>query len=92
MKKKLKSKIPAFKSRDEEATFWETHSLADYWDEFEPVDLVVQLHKPKEETLMLRLQKDVKKKLEITAKSKGVNVSALARMWLMEKLQQSSAQ
>ena len=30
-------RIPDFKSRAEEAKFWDTHSLADYWDEFKPV-------------------------------------------------------
>lgn len=30
-------KIPDFKTAEEEAEFWETHSVSDYWDEFEPV-------------------------------------------------------
>jgi predicted DNA binding CopG/RHH family protein len=30
-------KIPDFKTTEEEAEFWETHSVSDYWDEFEPV-------------------------------------------------------
>ena len=29
--------IPEFTSREEEAEFWDTHSLADYWDEFKPL-------------------------------------------------------
>jgi hypothetical protein len=28
------SKIPKFKSVEEEAKYWDTHSFADYWDEF----------------------------------------------------------
>jgi hypothetical protein len=86
MKKKV-SKIPNFKTREEEAKFWDTHSFADYWDEFKDVDLLVDLHKPKEETVVVRLQKSVKDRLEKVARSKGINVSALTRMWLMEKLQ-----
>ena len=81
-----KSKIPKFKSIEEEAEFWDTHSFADYWDEFKPVDLVVELSKPKEETLVLRLTKDVKNKLEQKAKDKGVTISTLARILLTEKL------
>ncbi len=34
---KPKEPIPEFKSRQEEAEFWDTHDLADYWDEFKPV-------------------------------------------------------
>jgi len=29
--------IPTFRMRHEEAEFWDTHSFADYWDEFTPV-------------------------------------------------------
>lgn len=86
MKKKKINKIPTFKTIEEEAKFWDTHSFADYWSELKDVDLAVELHKPKEETLVLRLQKNVKDRLERVAKQKGLNVSALARMWLMERL------
>lgn len=86
MKKKAE-KIPKFKNIEAEAKFWDTHSFADYWDEFKDVDLVVALHKPKEETLVLRLQKNLKDTLEKVAKHKGVPVSTLARMWLAEKAQ-----
>ncbi|MCZ7545112.1 MAG: BrnA antitoxin family protein [Anaerolineae bacterium] len=30
-------RIPQFKSLEEEAKFWDTHSFADYWDEMKPV-------------------------------------------------------
>src|ERR1035437_1202523 len=87
MKKKMKSNIPAFSSKAEEAKFWETHSFADYWDALEDVDLKVELKKPRNETLVLRLQGGIKDKLEDIAKSRGINVSTLARMWLIERLQ-----
>ena len=81
-----KNKIPEFKSVADEAKFWDTHSFADYWNEFKDVDVVVELAKPKEETLVLRINKDIKKKLEQVAKSKGITTSTLARMLLTEKL------
>ena len=76
-------------TREELAKFWDTHSFADYWDELEDVDLTVELHKPKEETLVVRLQKNVKDRLGRIAKQKGLHVSALARMWLTERLHAS---
>lgn len=85
--KKKKSKIPEFKSIEEEAKFWDTHSFADYWDELEDVDIVREVDKPRKETLVLRVQKNFKDRLKKTARKKGLNVSTLARMWLMEKLQ-----
>jgi hypothetical protein len=39
--KKPKSRIPEFKSYAEEAEWWDTHSVVDYLDEFEPVELEV---------------------------------------------------
>ena len=89
--KKKKNSLPDFNKMNyrAEAKWWDTHDLGNYWKEFKNVDLVVELHKPKEETLVLRLQKNTKEKLEQIARSKGLNISALARMWLMEKLHSS---
>lgn len=80
-------KIPAFNSYEEEANFWDTHSVIDFEDETENVDIVFELDKPKEESLILRVQKDLKKKLIKVAKKKGVTISTLSRIWLTEKLQ-----
>lgn len=42
MSKTKKSKrIPKFKSEEEEVEFWDTHSTADYWDQFKPVKLTL---------------------------------------------------
>lgn len=88
---KKKSRIPKFKTYEEEAKFWDTHNVTDFEDETEDVDIVFELDKPRDETLIVRLQKNFKEKLEKVARSKGLNVSTLARMWLMEKLQSSRA-
>ena len=90
MKKKVKSRIPNFKSYKEEAEFWDTHSVTDFEDETEDVDIVFELEKPRSETLVVRLQKTLKDKMEKIAVKKGINVSALARIWFSEKLQQAA--
>lgn len=89
MEKKKVSRIPEFKSLDEEARFWDTHSFADYWDEFKDVNMVVDLQKRKEETMILRVQKNLKNKIEKIAKKRGLSVSSLIRIWLTQKLQTS---
>lgn len=86
---KKKSRIPEFKTYKEEANFWDTHDITDFEDETKNVDIVFELDKPRDETLILRLQKNFKKRLEYIARSKGLNVSTLARMWLMEKAQRA---
>lgn len=86
--KKKKFKFPDFDkmSYEEEANWWDKHDFTEFWDELEDVDIVCELDKPRTESLVLRIQKDIKEKLEKVARSKGLNVSTLARMWLMEKL------
>src|SRR5438128_731099 len=84
-----KTKIPKFKNYEEEAKFWDTHDVTDFDDETENVSILFELAKPRDETLIVRIQKDFKDKLEEVARSKGLNMSTLARMWLIEKLQSS---
>ena len=66
MKKKVNrkaSKIPTFTSNEEEVRFWDTHSVTDFEDETEDVDIVVELAKPRDETLVLRVQKSIKDRI-----------------------------
>ena len=86
MKKNKKSRIPKFKTYEEAAEFWDTHEFTEFKDELKDVDIVFELNKPRTESLVLRVQKNIKEKLEKVARSKGLNISTLARMWLMEKL------
>jgi len=85
---KKKFKWPNFDkmSYKEEAEWWDKHDFTEFWDELDDVDIVVDLKKPKEDALVVRLQKDVKERLKKIAYRKGLNVSTLARMWLLERL------
>ena len=65
--------------------------MGDYWDEMEDVEIVFDLKKPRDETLIVRLQKELKDRLERVARSRGLNMSTLARMWLIEKLRQTQS-
>lgn len=79
-------KIPSFKNYKEEATFWDTHSITDFEDETKDVDVVFELDQPREETLVIRMQKELKERMKKIARSRGLDVSTLARMWFMEKV------
>lgn len=84
---KKTNNIPKFKTIEEEAHFWDTHDFTDFESELEDVEIMFELDQPRDETLVLRLQKKFKDQLQRVARSKGLNVSTLARMWLTEKLQ-----
>jgi predicted HicB family RNase H-like nuclease len=80
------NKIPKFKSIKEEARFWDTHNVTDYLEDLEPVKLVAIMDPPTKETLAIRVQPTLKKRMEKIAQSYGINLSTLARMWLIDKL------
>lgn len=81
------SPIPPFKTLDEEAEFWDTHDTSLLFkNPNTPLSKLPRIEKEKEDTLVLRLQKTVKAKLERNARAKGLSVSSFARMLLIERL------
>ena len=85
-KEERKSRIPEFASREEEAEFWDTHSLADYWDEFKPTR--VRFAKNLSEGITIRLDSESLGKVRALAKEKGIGPTVLIRMWIMENLKE----
>jgi len=80
---KADGNVPIFNSYEEEANFWDTHDFTDL--------SLLEAFKPKKESLILRLNREMKRKLEKVAKKKKVSVSTLSRIWLAEKLQNIGA-
>lgn len=78
-------KLPRFRSREEEADFWETHSPLDYGDWKEVKRFAVA--KPLVHILAVRLDAKTITELGIIGRKKGVGASTLARMWLLERLE-----
>ncbi len=83
-----KNPIPEFTSREEEAAFWDTHSLADYWDEFKPSE--VTFARNLSENLTIRLDEDTLKLLRLMAHDKGLRPTTMIRMWVIERLKQET--
>jgi predicted DNA binding CopG/RHH family protein len=77
-------KIPHFKSDQEAADFWDTHSLADFAEDLERAKDVVFV-KPQRQIVSLRLDRKVIQTLKSLAKRKGIGYSSLLRMWVLEK-------
>lgn len=86
--KQTKSRIPTFKTIEEEAEFWDTHSLAEFEDELEEVTdvrFVVTRGEPKK-PMTVRLGQTDLARLTKQAQKLGVGPSTLARMWILERL------
>lgn len=78
-------RIPRFKSRQEEAEFWDTHDTTEFEDEF--VEVRLKVAKPLVHILAVRLDAKTITKLGIIGRKKGIGPSTLARMWLLERLE-----
>lgn len=81
-------RIPAFRSIEEEAAFWDTHDITDFLDESTPVQLTVGPELA--ERLTLRLEQRDRQQLITLAREKGIGPSTLARMWIRERLRQEA--
>lgn len=81
-----KSRIPDFGSRDVEAKFWDTHDFTDFEDESEPVK--VRFAKNLSDSINIRFDPETLRTLRALAKEKGMGPTTLARMWILEHLQE----
>jgi predicted DNA binding CopG/RHH family protein len=85
--KNTKSRIPTFKSIEEEAAFWDTHSSEEFADELAPVENVKFVKARTKKALTVRFEEDTFEALTREAREKGVGPSTLARMVILEHLQ-----
>ncbi len=70
-------KIPVFKTEKEEITFWETHSIADYWDELEEGKDIFK--RPKLTPITLKFDPLVLEKIKMLARKRGISYNAYIR-------------
>ena len=85
-KKHPKSRIPEFKTIQEEAEFWDTHDLTDYEDEFRPIK--VRFAEKLFDRVTIPVDADTLAQLEALAREEELNATALARRWVLERLEQ----
>ena len=81
-----KSRIPEFKTIEEEAEFWDTHDTTDYEDEFKPVK--VRFADKLFDRVTIPVDTDTLAQLDALAREEELNATALARRWVLERLEQ----
>ncbi len=82
--KRKKSRIPRFKSYEEEVEWWDTHDTTEFEDEFKPVKL--EFVRPLQHILGVRMDGKTLTQLTKLSAKLGVGPSTMVRMWIMEKL------
>ena len=88
-KQQVKKKVPNFSSREEEAKFWDTHDIADYWEDMRP--LRVRFAKQLSEGITIRFDPQTLANLRSLANERGIGPTTLARMWILEQLRKEPA-
>jgi hypothetical protein len=79
-----KSRIPKFKSVRDEAEFWDSHDLTDFWDELTPVK--VNVSRKLSHILPVRFDDQTLSDLESEASERGVATGTLIRRLVKEQL------
>jgi hypothetical protein len=82
------NKVPRFKSREEEADFWDSHSPLDFPDYWVEARRPLKFEEPLVHTLAVRLDARTIDTIADLGRSKGIGASTLARMWLLERLEE----
>ena len=77
-------RIPRFKTQEQMARFWETHSFEDFHQDTRQAEIAF-VKKPKR-TVAIRMDPDDIKSVERIARRKGLSYTALLRMWIKEHL------
>ncbi|HLJ35064.1 MAG TPA: CopG family antitoxin [Ktedonobacteraceae bacterium] len=84
--KEKKNHIPTFKTIEEEAAFWDTHSSEEFADELTTVEDVRFVKAHAKKALTVRFDEDTFEELTREAREKGIGPSTLARMVILEHL------
>ncbi|MBC8358718.1 MAG: BrnA antitoxin family protein [Candidatus Omnitrophota bacterium] len=82
---KTKKTIPKFRSEEEEAKFWDRHSVTEFMHELKVVKNV-GFPKPRKRLISMRVDEPLIESLKAVATSKGIGYLTLIRMWLKERL------
>ena len=79
--------ISKARTLEEVADFWDSHSLADYWDETQDVDIEVRVKRRRRVTI----DPDVYARIEAQAHVRGLQPETLVNIWLAERLQDQNS-
>ena len=88
MSKKSSAKITDIskaKTLEEIADFWDTHSLADYWNQTKEAEFEIRAMKRRRITI----DPEIYSKIEFKARTRGILPETLINMWLSDRLHDS---
>ena len=82
--------MPAFNNYADMAEFWETHSLADYWDQTEPATFEVTPEARRRS--LVAVDREVLARVHRLARVRGVSSESLVNLLLEQRLREVESQ
>jgi hypothetical protein len=77
--------LPSFESYMALGEFWDTHSLAEYWDYSEDAQLEFD---PAHHRILVPIEPDLLLRLQRAAQARGISTESLVNLLLEQRLQQ----
>ena len=69
--------------------FWDTHSLADYWDQTEPAEF--EFDPNARRRYLVAVDPELLMRIQKVAQRKGLKTESLINLWLQERLSRLAA-
>jgi hypothetical protein len=82
--KKEDNSIPPMNSYEEIAEFWDTHSLADYWDQTEPAEF--EISPDLRSRFLVAVEPGLLTRIRQTAYKRGISTESLVNLLLEQRL------
>jgi hypothetical protein len=81
--------IPEMKSYEAIGEFWDTHSLADYWDQTEPADF--EIDPDARRRYLVAVDPGLLKQLQKIARHRGLTTESLINLFLAQHVQETTS-
>jgi CopG antitoxin of type II toxin-antitoxin system len=78
-----KSSLSGSRSYEELSEYWDTHSLADHWDETSAVEFELDV---KSSAMYFPVDRFLAEQLRVAASAHGVSAETLLNLWLQERV------
>lgn len=82
-------KIPEMQSYEQIAEFWDTHSLADYWEQTEPAEF--EISPDARRRYLVAVDPDVLSRIQRLARMRGLSSESLVNLLLEQRLHEVEA-
>jgi hypothetical protein len=83
------SSISKSRTLEEMAEFWDTHSVADYWDQTYEVEMTFD---PAARRAVISIEPELMEDLRKTARDRHVSTQTLVNVWLRQRLDRQKSQ